>query len=511
MESELNGETSTLNNKSNDTNVVDSSIPIVSVSVPVSVPVSSILDVVLPTKTTDYKQMLQDAIKRRDESGIGVNELPTPLLEDVTAESIENFIAKLNERVQAHEHFTEAMKLTEENNIGVGLIARPNKDTSSIDEIASFSNAVKKMLEGRVLWDIAIKKANDAVNEGIPTNQIPKPNQESPIEDIEAYSQKIDDLILDARPWDQLIQRAVELHFYGKKPNKGVPKDELDAFEAELDQISLDASDAAAAAIESEEEAQWLKEQAIREIHEDIEAAAEALQFASGLFQGAISQGVPLFNNGDYEGCRQIYMSAVATVVDDDESSLQCIDEFLVQRVALSKAFAEAATATPNSGAWIMRHAIDDFLLFARLFHDKSVIDGASSLSDAINKCCEAVVKKKEIQAAQKAAQAAIEESQRRDRLVLQHKEQIEHLKQKHQQQFITMKTHWNEVLQEAALRQRLLGQQGHWSTSQTQEWQWAQQQFMDAQQAEQQLARVQQEELQHLSARHALELGQAK
>jgi len=64
-------------------------------------------------------------------------------------------------------------------------------------------------------------------------------------------------------------------------------------------------------------------------------------------------------------------------------------------------------------------------------------------------------------------------------------------LKQKQEQQMITLKQKWGVVLQDAAYRQRLLGQQGFWSTSQTEEWQWAQQQFMDARKAERHLLKL--------------------
>ncbi|MCO4771745.1 MAG: CIA30 family protein [Deltaproteobacteria bacterium] len=69
----------------------------------------------------------------------------------------------------------------------------------------------------------------------------------------------------------------------------------------------------------------------------------------------AIGAGVPLFNRGDVQGCRDAYATALAAL--DDQPGLTPGERSIV-----AEALATAGTQSAQEAAWTLRHAIDSVL-----------------------------------------------------------------------------------------------------------------------------------------------------
>jgi hypothetical protein len=89
-------------------------------------------------------------------------------------------------------------------------------------------------------------------------------------------------------------------------------------------------------------------------------ATSVELRTATSVIESAIEKGVPIFNDGDHEGCARVYEAAARELLSLPDEQLAPLDRHQVE----SALAMEAADA--GARAWNLRHAFDRVLENAR-------------------------------------------------------------------------------------------------------------------------------------------------
>jgi hypothetical protein len=186
-----------------------------------------------PTGSSDYKAMLQEAVKKRDDAKISAEALPAPDASTLSAETVGEFSMKVDDTIYAMTMFDDAVKIADQNNIGDGIVKRPNRD-AGYEVISAYSDKITQMVGAAVMWDELMKKADEA---GIGQGQLPRPGREEGAEAIEQYSKDLDDLLNIGQKWDELMVKADEAKISSTtlpRPDKG-DIEAVKKFEVDLD------------------------------------------------------------------------------------------------------------------------------------------------------------------------------------------------------------------------------------------------------------------------------------
>lgn len=103
-------------------------------------------------------------------------------------------------------------------------------------------------------------------------------------------------------------------------------------------------------------------------------AADAAHAAAADLFRAVIRRGAPVFNAGDHNGCRDLYVAAATTVVSNHAGAWNATD-----RTALEATIARARDEVPTAGAWTMRLELDRVIARASAASSSGVNSGDPS------------------------------------------------------------------------------------------------------------------------------------
>jgi hypothetical protein len=190
-----------------------------------------------PTGTSDYKAMLQEAVKKRDEAKISAEALPAPDASNLSAETVGDFSMKVDDTIYAMSMFDDAIKIADQNNIGDGIVKRPNRD-AGYEIISAYSDKITQMVGAAAFWDELMKKADE---NNITGTMLPRPGREEGPEAIEKFGKDLDDLINLGTKWEELMQKANDANIGSAqlpRPDKGDLAG-TQQFETDLDAILI--------------------------------------------------------------------------------------------------------------------------------------------------------------------------------------------------------------------------------------------------------------------------------